>query len=80
MQNVNVYLKNPSAHTSFQGATVAAGTLTLPKMANSMATGNYSMYVYAPSGKTCYTDAGHTTPFVNGTSVAVTGSTTLYCQ
>jgi hypothetical protein len=80
MQNVNVYLKNAATHMSFTGATSAAGTLTLPKMANSMPAGNYSMYVYAPNGKTCYTDAGHTTPFVNGTSVATGGSTTLYCQ
>ena len=83
MQNVNIIMTN--GHYQFTGVTSAAGTVTLPAVANSMPAGVYVMNVYAPynaitlTTPICYTDALHTL-LANGTSQTVTGSLTLYCQ
>jgi hypothetical protein len=80
LANVNAYLVN--GHLQFHGDTGAAGTVTLPSIANTMPSASYSMTVFAPQGPlTCYTNAGCTTPVNNpSTAATVTGSATVYCK
>ncbi len=76
LANVNVYLS--SGHLQFHGSTDAAGALMLPRVANSMPTGAYTLTVLGPQGMTCYSDAA-----CNSTlpaTVAVPGTLALYCQ
>ncbi len=88
LAKANVYLAGTdltTSHLSFHGGT-AAGTVTLPAVANTMPIGNYAMTAFGPVGGVCYkTSAACTTP-VNPTAIAVSPSTggatadvTVYC-
>jgi hypothetical protein len=76
--SVTAYVKLGSSTKAFSSIPVGASKV-FP-----LAAADYGVWIYAPSGKKCYTDAGHTTQFVNGSLFTVTagGNTNLnlYCQ